>query len=256
MTTTNQYMNMNNSLGAMLSEYGATKVRSKGNLWSGIVFIIIGLIAIAAGIVAAVTETGSSVVGFCGGVGLLSAAGGAWAVWTHRQEKGMAVRVHQDGLVWQKNGRTTAMRWDDVLELGVIAFYNRQLRTTFYTYTLKDRSDQKMRLNLTPGNLDNAQELAQTIQQEVTRRQLGRAITTFNAGQPVQFGPLTIAQEGIGYGRKSLPWSQFAGASLSQRGHFVVRAKEQKTTWARIEMVKMPNMFTFVALANQISGLG
>jgi hypothetical protein len=145
------------------------------------------------------------------------------------------------------------MRWDEVLDLGVVAFYNKQLRSTFYNYTLKDTSGQKMRLNLTPGNLENAEQLAEIIQQEVTRRQLGRAITAFNAGQPVQFGPLTVTQEGIVYGRKTLPWSQFAGAAISQRGYFVVRAQGQATNWARVDMVKMPNMFTFVALVNQIT---
>ena len=256
MTTIDQTMKPNSSLGALLSEYGATKIRRKGNLWSGIAFILLGLIAVGIGIVAAVTETGSSAVAFCGGVGLLSIAGGAWAIWTHRQDKGMAVQVYRDGLVWTKNGRSTTIRWDEVLDLSVVALYNKQLRSTFYNYTLKDTSGQKMRLNLTPGNLENAEQLAEIIQQEVTRRQLGRAITTFNAGQPVQFGPLTLTQAGIEYGRKTLPWPQFAGAAISQRGYFVVRAQGQATNWARVDMVKMPNMFTFVALTSQITGVG
>lgn len=90
---------------------------------------------------------------------------------------------------------------------------------------LSEHSATKVR---SKGNLENAEQLAQTIQQEVTRRQLGRAMTMFNAGQPVQFGPLTVTRAGLEHGRKILPWSQFAGAAIGRQGYFVVRATEQK----------------------------
>lgn len=253
MTTIQQTIHPTHSLGALVAEHGATQVRHQGNLWSGLAFIFLGLIALGVGVVAAVTETGAAAVSFCSGVGLLSLAGGAWAVWTHRQEQAMAVQAYVDGLVWQKNGRTTTMRWDEVLDLSALALYNKQLRRTFYTYTLKDAAGQTMRLNLTPGHLDQAEQLADLIQQEVTRRQLGRAITALKAGQPVHFGPLTITNEGIENGRKHLPWSQFAGAAISLQGHFVVRAHQQTLNWTRVDMVKMPNVFTFVVLAQHLS---
>ena len=44
------------------------------------------------------------------------------------------------------------------------------------THAIKDAAGQTLRLNLTPGNLDNAGQLAQIIQHEVTDRQLPRAI--------------------------------------------------------------------------------
>ncbi|MCA9925905.1 MAG: hypothetical protein KC421_26215 [Anaerolineales bacterium] len=254
MTTINEPMRMNEQLGAPIAEYGATKVRSKGNLWSGVVFMVFGVIGLIAGLIAAVSETGASVVGFCSGVGLLSFVGGAWAVRIHRQEKDMAVQVYQDGIVSTKNGRSTTMRWDEMQNLDVIVTYNQQIRSSFYNYTLKDTVGQTLRLNLTPGNLENADHLAQTIQHEVTRRQLAQALTRLNAGQPVEFGPLSITQEGIQNGRNHLPWSEFKEAKLTYKGYFRIWAKEGGKSWARIEMQKMPNLFTFLALANQMSG--
>ena len=250
----NESITVDTQLGTLLSEHGASQIRSKGNLWSGFVFVLLGVIALGAGLIAAVTNTGGTVVSFCGGVGLLSILGGGWAIRTHNQEKGMSVQIYADGIVSTKNGRSTAMRWDEVIDLGVIVVYNRQIHSSFYTYTLKDVSGQTLRLNLTPGHFENAEQLSQTIQQEVTRRQLGRAMTTLNAGEPVQFGPLTITQEGIQNGRKTLPWSEFKEIALTQKGNFVVRAHDKATSWARIDMVKMSNVFTFVALADQITG--
>ena len=55
---------MNNQLGPFISEHGASKIRRNGNLWSGIVFVILGLIALGAGLIAAVTDTGSNVFTF------------------------------------------------------------------------------------------------------------------------------------------------------------------------------------------------
>ena len=250
----NESITVNTQLGTLLSEHGASQIRSKGNIWSGVVFVLLGVIALGAGLIAAVTSTGGTVVSFCGGVGLLSILGGGWAIRTHNQEKGMSVQVYADGIVSTKNGRSTTMRWDEVIDLGVIVVYNRQINSSFYTYTLKNLSGKTMRLNLTPGHFENAEQLSQTVQQEITRRQLGRAITTFNAGEPVQFGMLTVTQEGIQNGRKILPWSEFKEIALSRKGYFVIRAHNKSTNWVRIDMIKMSNVFTFMALANQITG--
>ncbi|MCA9953497.1 MAG: hypothetical protein H6657_20730 [Ardenticatenaceae bacterium] len=250
----NQSANLSSPLGTFVAKFGATKARSKGNLWSGIVFIVFGVIGLLVGVLAAVSETGSSVVGFCGGVGLLSIAGGSWAIWTHRQEKDMAVQVYQDGLTMHKNGRSTTMRWDEIQNLDVIVTYNRQIRASFYNYTLKDTHGQTMRLNLTPGNLENPDQLARTIQQEVTRRQLAHAFTKLNAGMAVEFGPLSVTTDGIMNGRSHLPWSKFKEARLTYKGYFRIWTRDSTKTWARIEMQKMANLFTFLALADQLSG--
>ncbi|WP_420645008.1 DUF6585 family protein [Candidatus Leptofilum sp.] len=255
MTTTIQPTLQTTELGPFIAQYGATKIRSKGNLWSGVVFIIFGVIGLIVGLIAAVSETGTSVVGFCGGVGLLSLIGGAWAVHTHRQEKDMAVQVYQDGILFTKNGRTIAMRWDEVQNLDVIVVYNRQIRSSFYNYTLKDTAGQTMRLNLTPGNLENSDQLAQTIQHEVTRRQLAQAFTKLNAGLTVDFGPLSVTKDGIQNGRNHLPWSEFKEARLTYKGYFRIWPKFGSKSWAKIEMQKIPNLFTFLALANQLGEL-
>lgn len=252
-TVMNQNVNLNSPLGALVSAHSTTKIRSRGNLWSGIIFIVFGLIGLIVGVIAAVTETGASVVGFCGGVGLLSIAGGAWALWSHRQDKGLAVQVYRDGIVQQKNGRVTVMRWDEIHNLDAIVIYNRQIRSSFYNYTLKDGTGQTMRLNLTPGNLENSDQLAQIIQQEVTRRQLAQAFTKLNAGLPVEFGPLSVTQYGVENGRNHLAWSEFKEAKLTYKGYFRIWAKDSGRSWARIEMQKMPNLFTFLALANQMT---
>lgn len=248
----NQTIDIKSELGGMIAEYGATKIRSTGNLWSGRVFIALGVIGLLVGMAAAVTETGSAVIGFCGGVGLLSIAGGAWAIRTHRQEKEMSVQVYRHGLVSRKNGRITTMRWQDVQDLIVAVLYNHKLRSSFYHYTLKDQAGAALRLNLTPGNLENPEQLAQIIQHEVTQRQLAQAVTKLNAGQPIQFGPLTVTRVGIQNGRRTLPWLDYAGARVSAKGYFQVEERGRAKSWARIDLGKMPNVFTFLALANQL----
>lgn len=240
----------NDNLGRFISAYQATRIRQKGNLWGGIVFIVLGLFAVGFGWIAAMSAT--AVALFWSSVGLLCIAGGVWAVYAHRQGQDMVVQVFHDGLVYTRHGRTLTMRWDDITDLSAIIFYNQQLRSHFYTYTIKDAAGQTLRLNLTPGNLDNAEQLAQIIQQEVTDRQLPRAIADYNAGVPLRFGPLMVTQEGIEHGRQLLPWSEFDKFATSRHGHFVVHAQQGVTSWARVDMVKMTNVFTLLALVERI----
>jgi hypothetical protein len=239
------------NLGTLLSEHRASQVRLKGNLWSGIVFILLGIITVVVGLIAAMPETSTTF--FCGGVGLLSIAGGAWAVLVHRQEQGMAVQLFEDGLVYRQNGRILIMRWADVTDLDAVGVYNSKLHSSFYTYTLKDMLGQTIRLNLTQGYFENADQLAQTIQQEVTTRQLPRAVADYNAGTPLKFGPLTLTQQGIQNGRKFLPWSQVAEATIGRHGYFVLHAHEKTISWARVDMTQISNVFILLSLINWIA---
>lgn len=251
-TTINQTITMTEQLGALISEHGLSQVSAKGGRWSNIIFIIFGVIALGGALAAAVVGAGATIIGFCAGVGLLALGGGLWSLYAQRREQDLTVRVYQEGLAYRRNGQTTSMRWDEIDDMGVVVIYNQQLRSAFYTYTLKDSSGQKIRLNLTRGKFENAEQLAQTIQQEVTRRQLAQAIADYRQGTPVQFGPLTVTQEGIKHGRKTLPWAQVAEVAIGRRGYFVVRSARQSTNWARVDMTKMSNVFTFIALVNWI----
>lgn len=74
-----------------------------------------------------------------------------------------------------------------------------------------------------------------------------------------QLGPLLsehgvsqVRAKGIHLGRNTLPWAQVDGVAIGRRGHFVVRAAGRATNWARIDMTKMTNVFTFIALVNHI----
>lgn len=181
MISSSHALTSNDNLGRFIAAYQATRIRQEGNLWGGIVFIVLGLVALGFGWMAATSAT--AVALFWSSVGLLCLAGGVWAVYAHRQG--------QD-------------------------------------------------------------QLAQIIQQEVTDQQLPRAIADFNAGVPLRFGPLMVTPEGIEHGRQLLPWSEFGKFATSRHGHFVVHAQQGVTSWARVDMVKMTNIFTLLALVDRI----
>jgi hypothetical protein len=75
--------------------------------------------------------------------------------------------------------------------------------------------------------IQNSNSLGLTVQAEVCKRLLPRAIETYKAGGTVAFGPeITLSQQGLASGQKMLPWSAVAhikfgrwrGVRISQRG--------------------------------------
>jgi len=82
-------------------------------------------------------------------------------------------------------------------------------------------------------------------------RLLEESRQTFNAGRPLEFGPLSLNQQGLQYGRRTLAWSEVASVTL-ERGRLDVRPRHGRR-W-RIPVRRIPNAEVCLQLASHLGG--
>ncbi|MCP4421337.1 MAG: hypothetical protein GY805_32400, partial [Chloroflexi bacterium] len=111
-------------LGAPLSEHPVAQKRAKGNLISGIIIAVGGVIVLIVSIVLTMTETASA--GVCSSAGVIALLVGIWTVWTYQREKNLSISLYKDGLVYVHGNKSDIARWDDVNQVEMSIFYNRK----------------------------------------------------------------------------------------------------------------------------------
>ena len=161
-----------------------------------------------------------------GGLLLFLVAAGLYSV--YRGQLRIGFEVYDDGLIFtNRRGQRCVYRWDDVTEVyESIIYRNPRYRTGIIgrKCTVYQTDGQRIKLGVA---IQNSNSLGQTIQAEVCKRLLPRAIETCKAGGTVAFGPeLALSQQGLTSGRKTLPWGAVAdikfgrwrGVRISQEG--------------------------------------
>jgi hypothetical protein len=67
---------------------------------------------------------------------------------------------------------------------------------------------------------------------------------SWERGEPVHFGTLTVARDGIGSGKKQLAWSAFSHLDIDG-GWVRVCAKGKMFPWAMLPRARVPNALLF-----------
>lgn len=243
-------MNETFDFGPLLSEHRVTATRAKGNYYAGIALVVFGLIAIIAGF--ALSDQG--LLPICGGLGLLFALGGGYSIWQSRSEQELAIRTFRDGLTHTHKGKTEAMRWDEMTNVTMSLINNKNLRAMFYNYTLQSDDGRKITFNYNDQAMQNMQQLNDTIQSEITTRQLPKAIAAYNAGNTVNFGRLALSKDGLSNGKETISWSEVEEVKL-QNGAVTVRKKEKWLNWSNVTVGSTPNIYVFLHMVDQIIGI-
>jgi hypothetical protein len=163
------------------------------------------------------------------------------------------VYVFEHGFIQADNtGPLVEMRWDavgSVLQRITKTYTNGIYTGTQYLYTLT-RSD-GLRLKLT-GWYKGIAQLGQTIAREVTRVQLPPAFAAVQRGQTIAFGDLTVNAAGIAAaGKGAVPWSEIQAVQIA-RGYVSVRRSGRWLAWSGQPASKIPNLFVFLTLADQL----
>ena len=237
-------------LGPLLSEHRVTNSRAKGNYYAGIFLVVSGLIAVIAGF----ALSGEGMLPICGGFGLLFALGGAYTIWQSRSEQDLAIRTYRDGLTYSRRGKSEAMRWDEMDKVFMSLINNQKLRLMNYNYRLENENGRKITFNYNDQTLQNMQQLSDTIQREITNRQLPAAIALYNGGSTVTFGPLSLSKNGLSNGKETIPWPEVEEVKL-QNGAVTVRKKDKWLNWSSVTVGSTPNIYVFLHLVDQIIGL-
>jgi hypothetical protein len=192
---------------------------------------------------------------YIGGVGLFISVYGAFMFSRIFRERDWRVLTFSDGLMQIKSGAQMIIRWDDITSvwqsITVVKRYGVITVSTTHLYTVQRANGEVLYLN---DQLKNVEALGTTIQNEVTRRLLPRAVDTYNSGGVVTFGKLTVSKEGLSNGKETIPWSQVQKVSIKS-GTITVRKEGKLFNWSNVTVAETPNVFVFLSLVDQIVGI-
>ncbi len=161
------------------------------------------------------------------------------------------VYVCTDGFVFTRGNKIEAFRWDQIEAMwqAVTRRYINGIYTgTVHRYTVRGRDARQV---IFSDRFTNVEELGNTISRAITNYQLPQVIATYNAGNTLTFGPLSISTQGVSNGKELLPWSQVKEMGVN-RGVVTVRKEGKWLNWSSARVAQIPNVFVFMALANYI----
>jgi hypothetical protein len=179
---------------------------------------------------------------------LILLAATAYAIYYLIANYNLKAYVFSEGLVRSKGSQIDVMRWEHIEAIwekvikyryrGIIPLY------TTYNYTVRRNDGTEFKF---PGSLKSNKLLGEALQQEVTRRQLPKAIATYNSGNPVNFGLLSVNTQGISKGGVLVPWNQVGQINI-RRGWLSVQKQGSFLASCRTKASSIPNLQVFLQL--------
>lgn len=156
--------------------------------------------------------------------------------------------VFTEGLVRAKGSKIDVMRWEHVEAVWqkIVKHRYRGLITLYTSYTYTVRRSDGAQFKFTSA-LKDAKQLGEAIQQEVTRRQLPKAMAAYDSGSPVNFGTLTVSSQGISKGARLLSWNQVGKVDF-RRGWLNIHIQGNLLAAIRTQASSIPNLDVFLQL--------
>ncbi|MCP4417690.1 MAG: hypothetical protein GY805_13790 [Chloroflexi bacterium] len=243
-------------LGPLQAEYKVHQVKNRANLFFGRLFIVTGSAMLLYGLYTTLATSSGGLNYLCGSFGLLLLLGGVYALWEQRRDKSISVRVYATGLAYTHSGKTDIVRWDDVEAARMSVFniksrHGKNMLDTVYGYTITPQTGSDIEFRFNKNSIRNIDELSNTIQREVTRRQLPKAAEIFNQGGKVHFGKLSVDRLGISNGKETIAWSDAEDLKVS-KGFITIRKKGKWLNWSNVTVGETPNIFVFLALVKGV----
>ena len=154
----------------------------------------------------------------------------------------------------QSNTKFRVIRWD---EIETIWHSSARLPTSLYAgshiYAIRCHDGYRLTINVFRSRLNNMDNLNQTIDEQFTRRRLPFQFADYQAGQTLNFGPLSINRDGILAHDKMLPWEQVADITLLKDRRLVIyKMGERPEVWLNLPAFKIPNLSILLALFKRI----
>jgi hypothetical protein len=160
---------------------------------------------------------------------------------------GLRVEVHEKGLIWQRGGRSVAMRWDEIETVRHESIPRRLLVT--------DRGGWCFAFDPT---LARFEDLIKLIEVSTLPHLLEVARETLEAREVCEFAAAGVSPEGLTCAGEFLPWSDLAGVEVEPaRGWLCVlsRTSSLDRPFARLEMERVVNLHVLLALVQEKQSL-
>jgi hypothetical protein len=161
------------------------------------------------------------------------------------------IYIYSEGFAYTRINKVTAFRWDQIesmLQAVTRQYMNGIYVGTNHKYTISGLDGKKIVLNDIISNVGTAGEI---IADMVTRVKLPQAIESFQAGNTLNFGKLSISSQGISNGKETIAWEQVKGINVNA-GIVTVKKDNQWLSWSSVRVAQIPNFFVFLALVKAI----
>ncbi|HNB50582.1 MAG TPA: hypothetical protein PK530_01495, partial [Anaerolineales bacterium] len=148
------------------------------------------------------------------GVLFLAGLATIWSTYTNWRK---AAVVYQEGFAFSDHKGVRTLRFDQIS--GMTSAVTKHYRNGIYTgtthlYTIWDKKGTKLALN---DSLPKVEDLSNFIRQGTFPFLYKSAADTYNAGQKVQFGPVSISKaDGITVQKKSYKWDEVGQVKVEQ----------------------------------------
>ncbi len=235
-----------NQLGTWKTEY-----KAKLTILNERTVLVLSLVGILGGAGLVASDYLLHVSSSWGGLGIILLCGGLWLAINALLYYGLHVYTFTEGLVRVKGNTSDVIRWDQIKTiwqkvnkryLGSFQF------GTTHVYTMQRDDGKKFRFN---NGLSKVDALGNTLTQEVNRRLLPKAIDTYNAGEPVTFGKLSVTIHGISNGEEIILWNQVKNIQVN-KGTLAINKDGQWLNWTSIKVSGIPNFPVFMSLVDYI----
>lgn len=170
----------------------------------------------------------------------LAGLGGLALLYVALPKNGQLVQVYDPGLRVVSRGRVTELPWREV------------------SHTIVPGKGTASHVISGPGvgsvalaSLNDSDALQQVTQQRSAQARYPLAVEAINRGETVAFGKLGVSREGITSGRKTLPWSHYAGIVL-QQGQVTV-AQHGKGRFATVGLGQIENYLVLVHVIDTVA---
>jgi hypothetical protein len=163
----------------------------------------------------------------------------------------MQVQVFEHGFLYKKGSETRLFRWSEIenIKQEIVRMYVLFFPVeSIYVYTIQKYNGESLELN---KYIRNVQHLGALIQKESFKYLIPRVQELYNTGDKVSFGKFSISQAGIYNGKEILPWNMVASIKIDN-GHILIKKAGQLLKWAYIPVSKIPNIYVFIYLVEEI----
>lgn len=187
------------------------------------------------------------------GTGLFLGVAGLVALWRGYRNWNVAAALYRDGMAYSDHNGVRQWRWTDITAVTSnyeLEYGEEGLAGVSINYKVFDRNG----LALEPADsIRNPGGLAAKINTAIYPHIYKEAAERFNSGKTVNFGKITIGQNGIEVGKRQIPWAEVGHIEVKRGQLHVVRNDPARSRAGTVAADSVPNYPVLVALVQGIT---
>lgn len=176
-------------------------------------------------------------------------------IWDICVKRALRIFYYENGLIYRgRKSLQTIIYWQNVQSVmhKVKVVGGEYGSKTIHISTLNCIDGTSLRLD--DVTFPELEPLMASIEGEIARNLFPVALSAYQIGHTVLFGPLAITQEGVRYRKRVFPWSEVKGVSTD--GHIRFQKHGKRLKWIiNVNQAKVPNIGTLRMLIQHIIGV-